>query len=322
MATTSGASSEELRRTRQYLTEVIDECVFVERQRDLTERRLSSQLEAQRTLVDELFTVLRDVCRYAFTMEDAILPTLLHLLSASPPARQQLLQLRGRIRDALTRLRRRGDTDGDDDELIPITPRSSSCVRAAGVPILSFEKATGGGVEVIQRLFEREARLLEALSTAIVRVEATRVVTTAEKGELEALRTRIDELSRLVDSSKNRSLKTALPASDPLGPIAAAQGQGDASPPADRFAEAQLRAYEKTVQRLNSELALLHENYAALSRARTCEANMMKQRTADTKRKHEDQIAECDAVLGRLSLELEQLIQENAQLKHKLRMLA
>ncbi|KAG5467101.1 hypothetical protein LSCM1_01282 [Leishmania martiniquensis] len=322
MAGTFTASSEELRRTRRYLAEVIDECVFVERQRDLTERRLSSQLETQRALVDELFAVLRDMCQYTFVMEDAILPALRRTLPASSPAHQKLLELRVRMRDALMRLRECCGTGGDEEAFIPATPRASSCAKAAVVPVVLPAAETDAGSEVIRRLFEREARLLEALDRATVRIEATRAGTRTEQSEVEALRARIDELSHLVGSGTIRSLKTAPAASAPPGLTAAAQAHLDASPSTAHFADAQLRAYEKTVQALNSELSLLHENYSALSHARTREADMMKQHMADTQRKHEDQIAECDAVLGRISLELEQLIQENAQLKHKLRMVS
>ncbi|CAJ1993339.1 hypothetical protein conserved [Leishmania donovani] len=315
MANTSATASDELHRTQQYLVEVIDECVFVERQRELTERRLSSQLEAQKALVSDLFVVLHDVCRYTSTMEEAILTTLLHTLPASSPAHQQLLQCRSRVREALTRLWRGRGGDREDSVLLPATPRTFSGLRAADAPIISHDSAAGAGVQVMQRLVEHEARLLDALARATARIEATRAAATAENGELEALRARMNELTRVVNSSDSGLLKTSPEAS-------AAQAPEGVSPATARFAEARVLAYEKTVQALNSELALLHENYAALSHARTREVDMLKQHMADDQRKHEDQIAECDAVLGRMSLELEQLIQENAQLKHKLRMTA
>ncbi|CBZ31071.1 conserved hypothetical protein [Leishmania mexicana MHOM/GT/2001/U1103] len=315
MANTSAAASNELRRTQQYLVEVIDECVFVERQRELTERRLSSQLEAQKTLVNDLFVALHDVCRYTSTMEDAILPTLLHTLPASSPAHQQLLKFRSSVRDALIRLWKGRGGHREDSVLLPATPRTYSGSRAADVPIISPDHVTEAGAQVMQRLVEHEARLLDALAKATARIEATRAAATAENGELEALRARMNELTRVVNSGNSGWLQASPEAS-------AAQALEDVSPATARFAEARVLAYEKTAQALNNELALLHENYAALSRARTREVEMLKQHMRDNQRKHEDQIAECDAVLGRVSMELEQMIQENAQLKHKLRMAA
>ncbi|CAG9582878.1 conserved hypothetical protein [Leishmania major strain Friedlin] len=315
MANASAAASDELRRTQQYLVEVIDECVFVERQRELAERRLSSQLETQKTLVNDLFVVLHDVCRYTSTIEDAILPALLRTLPASSPARQQLLQSRNMVRDALTRLCRGRGGDREDSVPLLATPRAFSGSRAADVPLISHDSAAEAGAHVMQRLLEHEARLLDALARATARIEATHVAATAENGELEALRARMNELTRVVTSGSSMWLK-------PPPEASAAQPPEDVSSATARFAEARALAYEKTVQALNNELALLHENNAALSRARTREVDMLKRHMAEDQRKHEDQIAECDAVLGRMSVELEQLIQENAQLKHKLRMTA
>ncbi|GET93044.1 hypothetical protein, conserved [Leishmania tarentolae] len=316
MTNTSSAASDELRRTQQYLVEVIDECVFVERQRELTELRLSSRLETQKDLVNDLVAVLHDVCRYMSTMEDVILlPTLLQTLPASSPAHHKLLQLRNQVRDALSRLRQGRSEDGEDSDLFPVALQRYSGSRAAEIPIISLDNTVEAGAVVMQRLLKHEARFLDALARATSRIDAMRGATTTEDRELEALRARMNEATHVVNSDTSRCFKTS-------PEVDAPQAQQGVSPDAARFAEARLLAYEKTVQTLNSELALLHENYAALSRARTREVNMLKKHMDDNQHRHEGQIAECDAVLGRMSLELEQLIQENAQLMRKLRMAA
>lgn len=302
MAGSSTSSSDELRRTQQYLAEVIDECVFVERQRELTERRLSSQLETQRNLIDDLFAALRDMCRYTSLMEDAVLTSVLGALPAPSPARERLQLLRTTLREALVRLEARRSRSGDRE--VPLTAAASP---AAPIARVVDGVAVEDGAHALEQLLGSKASLVEALDKAAARVAATRAAATTESAEIDALRSRMDELSRLVDSG-------TAPA-----PLAAPTAQDDASASTARFAEARLMAYEKTVQALNSELALLQENYAALTRTSARDAEAARQQTAEVQRRHEDQMAECDAVLGRMSLELEQLIQENAQLKHAIR---
>ncbi|CAJ1012452.1 hypothetical protein Q4I28_007765 [Leishmania naiffi] len=259
------------------------------------------------------------------TMEDAILPTLLSTIPATRSEHRQLVQLRSAIRDTLMRFRQDNGAHREDDMLLPTIQHISSGSKEGNVPIVSLDRAAKAGAEVMQRLFEGEARLVDALTRATARVEATHVATATENSELTALRARMDELSCLVRSGNAGLLKTAPGPSAPLGLMttaAAAAAQEDTSPAATRFAEARVIAYEKTVQALNNELALLHENYAALSHARACDIETLKRHMTDAQRKHEDQITECDAVLNRISLELEQLIQENAQLRCKLQTIA
>ncbi|KAK7198396.1 hypothetical protein NESM_000799200 [Novymonas esmeraldas] len=317
--------SDELRRTQKYLAEVIDECVFVERQRDLTERRLSSQLATHKALVDDLTIVLRNLCRYTSQIESAALPALLTALPPSSSAHEHLLRLRGDVCDALARLQQRSGGDHDEDARLATPPRVSHGARPSAVSG-SSDEAVAAGAQVMHAILAHKTRLVDALCIAAASAEAVRATTTAataDSSDVEVLRTRMDELTRRLETGTGAGASPT-PAAASTNTATATAGvavaaSAETSPSATRFAQARELAFEKTVQALNSELAVLHENYAALSRASTREMESMKQRLADTQHKHEDQIAECDAVLGRLSLELEQLIHENAQLKHKLR---
>ncbi|KAG5492938.1 hypothetical protein JKF63_01518 [Porcisia hertigi] len=319
MANPPAAPSDDVLRTQHYLAEVIDECVFVERQRELTERRLSSQLQAHKNLIAELFSALRDVCRYTAIVEDAVLPALLESLRGSSAARLQLLESRSGIHEKLMRLRGGGGGDQGINVLLPPAPRMCSDARSANVSVVLLDNAAEVGREMLQRLVAREADLVDALGKATTRLNTASIISTTENCEFEVLRRRVDQLSQHVDSSESRPLKTASVFPAPPGPISAAQAPEIALTASAEFNKARTMAYEKTIQALNTELALLHENYAALSRANTREVDALKQRMIDAERKHKNHIAECDAVLGRISLELEQLIHENAQLKHTLR---
>lgn len=319
---------------QHYLAEVIDECVFVERQRELMERRLTSHIAGQKTAMEGTLNALRLLCRYTHLLEGALLPGLLATLPIADPSRQDLLQARA---DADTHLRSfspslekasnsssSGGAGGSVSCLPPLAELTLSVGGAAAVTPATLS-ATADGVSALLR---HKAHLLDTLSNATTRIADMQLSITGEGAELAGLRARMDELTRFVTSGVAAAPPgPAVPQAPPVQPpplpppakTEVAVVRSPASSPAVRFAQARVLAYEKTAQALNNELALLHENYAALSRASAVEADRLRQKHAEAQRRHEEQVAECDAVLGRLSLELEQLIRENAQLKQKMR---
>ncbi|KPI87110.1 hypothetical protein ABL78_3822 [Leptomonas seymouri] len=324
----SSSTQDELRRTQQYLAEVIDECVFVERQRELMERRLTSQVSNQKAALHDAFSALEYMCRYAYLMECAVLPSVLASLPSASSLRRDLLQVRADLDARLEQLTKNTERRLEGSALLlpPLAdmPPNRQATKEGSPPLMS-PLSPIAGAEAMHSLFQRKVDLLDALTRTVLKLDTVQLSATSENAELQALRARMDELSRLVEAN------AATPA---LGcPAIAPAGSQDwakveeaklstpslSSPSAVRFAQARTLAYEKTTQTLNNELALLHENYAALSRASAAEMDRLKQRSAEMQRKHDDRVAECDAVLGRLSLELEQLIHENAQLKHRLR---
>lgn len=326
----SSSTADELRRTQQYLAEVIDECVFVERQRDLMERRLTSQIAGQTTAMDATVAALRHLCDYTQILEGALLPGLLAVLPPSAASRQSLLLARAEADAQLRRLVLSAEREGSSSNsssrnglhFLPPLPEASPPTSAPSVSLPPEASA-----DAVSCLLQHKARLLEALAQATTRVQDMQLSVAGEGAELAGLRARMDELTQLVSASANAA--PAAPAPAPHSQASPVQQEATAttmavrpapSPSAAvRFAQARVMAYEKTAQALNNELALLHENYAALSRASAAEAERLRRKNAEAQRRHEEQVAECDAVLGRLSLELEQLIRENAQLKEKMR---
>ena len=329
----SSPTQDELRRTQQYLAEVIDECVFVERQRELMERRLTLQINNQREIIDETLGALEHMCCYTSCMERAIFPSVLASLPPSSPSRQELLHARSDVEARLSQLVKTAQLKGEDS--FHLSPLTGSVQNGQATKDTSFTAQTSSsspplqspavGAEILRGLCQLEADLFDALAKAAARINATQLRASSENGELQALRTRMDELTRVVEASAEKPAfgpLAALPSS--LPPSAETAKEKDAhgsSSSTIRLAQARVLAYEKTTQALNNELALLHENYAALSRASALEIDRLEQKNAEAQRKHDDQVAECDAVLGRLSLELEQLIRENAQLKQRMRAL-
>ncbi|KPA86662.1 hypothetical protein ABB37_00764 [Leptomonas pyrrhocoris] len=319
----SSSTQDELRRTQQYLVEVIDECVFVERQRELMERRLASQISNQKNALNDTFTALEYLCRYTCQIECVVLPSLLAWLPTTSSSRQDLLHARTDVEARLEQLTAKNSERRADGNSLLLPPLADSLEKGVSTedvappppppsPLLPTASA-----EVMHRLLQHKVVLFDALTKAASKLDSMQLNASSENAELQGLRARMDELTRLVAVGATTSA---------LGPPAVAlavshdSSKGEETKPsAVRFAQARVIAYEKTVQTLNNELALLHENYAALSRASATEMNRLKQHNCEAQRRHDDQVAECDAVLGRLSLELEQLIHENAQLKQKLR---
>jgi hypothetical protein len=327
----ASTAQEELLRTQQYLAEVIDECVFVERQRELMERRLTSHIDNQKTLLDDAFGALESLCHYTALMELAVLQSILASLPTSSESRQNLLRTRTAVEAKLERLTKKMERKNGSLLLLPSVADGAHGRQGTRDPSSSSSSslltpaATAAGAQAIHELIECKGALLDALTNAAATANAVQTRASSESGELQALRARMDELTRLVEAG------AVTPAGHPPTAVVVpaaierkeeaweADAASKAPPSAVRFAQARVLAYEKTAQALNNELALLHENYAALARASALEIDRLKQKNIEAQRKHGDQVAECDAVLGRLSLELEQLIQENAQLKQKLR---
>lgn len=301
---------EELQSTKQYLAEVIDECVFVERQRSLTEQRLSSQLDIQRNIVTRLFATVRLLCSYTSLLEGHVLSAVAHGSSANSAALEAALRMRKSLAQRL-------DLEETVDEFKPLF-RSPPIEEDYRVPRTGNPLAAQH--EFVATVMQHKTELLNAMDAARQNVASLQTSASEQEREVDELRARIDTLSALVKTGtiEKRTMSPYSPGEDERNTPSLCVSCGR-SAAAEQMASAKLLAYEKTVYALNSELAILHENYNALSHASSSEMADMKALRNEEQRRYKEQIGECDAVLGRLSLELEQLILENAQMKQKLR---
>ena len=83
--------------------------------------------------------------------------------------------------------------------------------------------------------------------------------------------------------------------------------------------QTKIRAFEMTISALNSELALLEDKIIAIERRSEDEKREAGSVLGEVKKKHKDEVEECETVVQRLTTELESLIHENGELKQKLR---
>lgn len=83
--------------------------------------------------------------------------------------------------------------------------------------------------------------------------------------------------------------------------------------------QTKLRAFELTVTALNTELALVEDKLTLVEQRAEEDAAEADRQREEQARRHKEELDECDAVVSRMTEELEGLIRENGLLKQKLR---
>jgi DNA repair exonuclease SbcCD ATPase subunit len=80
-----------------------------------------------------------------------------------------------------------------------------------------------------------------------------------------------------------------------------------------------VKAFELTITALNSELAVLEDKVLAMERRAEEDAEASRHQLAAERRKHRDEMDECEGVISRMTAELEHLLEENKSLRAKIR---
>lgn len=327
-------SQEYKERTDRILAELIDELVFEERQRILVEEKAGVRIDELEALARDLVMCVQNMCEYTLTVEKTVLPTL-HAPGWSPSSDQGAFrQQRADIVRSLGAVS--GAVGPGYVHAVGDLPVGSSSGEQS-VGDADNHDAAGSASAILDQLIYRKHALLEPLCelqsalarcarkvqslasqaqvspfTSPPRVEAAPETPTPPRlpsREDEELRAKVDHLSRKLGTLADNEAALA---------PAALQAQQRA---ADRqlHGAAKLRACEMTIQALNGEISALHEKHAQESRDARDELARIRQQADASATTHQGRISECDTTLSRVSLELEQLINENAQLKSQLR---
>ncbi|EAN83299.1 hypothetical protein, conserved, partial [Trypanosoma cruzi] len=134
--------------------------------------------------------------------------------------------------------------------------------------------------------------------------------------ELHHLRKTMERQERTIEQLRLSSGSPARPKPDSLAAKNSIGGGGDID---EEELIPQLKANEMTIGALNKELAILEENYRVLERRSEKEREELQAELASVRSRHQAEQEECNTVLGRVTMELEQLVAENAQLKKRLK---
>ncbi|EPY20873.1 hypothetical protein STCU_05617 [Strigomonas culicis] len=297
----------ETEQTKLYLLEVIDECVFVERQRELSERRYATQIEREKRANFNLITALGALLHYNTILEREVLVPSICLLPQYKSVFSKLLDGKRRVGVASSLVADEPLKSSLDAFLMKHTDRNPSSSDACSAA-QTVDQIVDGVSQIVERLIAKEEHLageLEAVHTALQSTSAQQE--DALRAELREMKTRVDELQHYISakSFRNGDCAASLLQSGEM------QGHGCEQ-------EARMKSLEMTVAALNAELASLQyssQRDLQLS-ARTIEDLRKAQ---EEERSQQDQLQkENDAVLNRLANEMEQLISENVRLKAQL----
>ncbi|CAD2216501.1 hypothetical protein ADEAN_000396300 [Angomonas deanei] len=280
---------DELLKVKIYLAEVLDECVFHERQRRCLEKRYATHLEECAGYHQKYVQCIKDLCFYASLLEDHIVTPCVDVLERSA-AGGELGKMRA-ARAAMTR------------SLHAAVPNTSLGVVDPPFPTEGTKSPHLAGLSV-QDARDTVCRFLSmkaSFQSTLIEVES---LLNQEVDRLHRFRT-LDELEReTTPPSRERDdgTKMALVPQDDGGTVI----------------EAKFRAYEMTIAALNTEVATLHKQMTATTNSCTAEVGRLKEEMQRQAVQHAAVVDECDVALHRLSLELESLILENAEMKKRL----
>lgn len=312
---------ERLSLANRYLAEVIDECVFLERQQRLTEERLGAQVATQKRNIELLLRCLQQMGDYCAVMETTILIPAVG--AANPSASKTVLDAKTKLLDAMEEMRKVVGVGAGESTATaaPFLPASSAA--RTETEALSREEAA----RVVAGLCNEREALLSAVRAARRTMQDVSWVGANAVGEdVHELRKNMRDLTDSLrlhyrhvvqETSKNP------PRTSPLrGTDGCVQSELDSlglgTPTVDRM-EARIRAYEKTVAELNNEVILLQDKCDTLSLTTQREIEQAKEELTGERKRHQEQLQQSEAIMGHMAMELEQLVQENAQLKQRIR---
>ncbi|KAH9601681.1 hypothetical protein LSM04_005892 [Trypanosoma melophagium] len=372
MGTNVAELMDELQKTRQNLSEVIDECVFVERQRDLTEQRLTAELGERDRLAADTLSALMSLIDYLSLLEQRVIIPALGAFNIivnkvpeiSTSRSSTVEQIEGvlsanntpHFRSILSRMQPlKGEIEVEIQRALLENPLPFS-MEEAYVMIRAL-------LEEKDKLLEKTDEAMVRLNSIISRTQTSPSASVARSDEVRELRQKVTALIQELESRDNEKREAAnrfsvlQRALEEEGKSAGelhrlretierqeriieqlrltvASSTG-AKPDISSFNSygnnssmggekegnliPQLKANELTIETLNRELAILEDNYRSLEKRSTKEREDLQTELVSERNKYREEQAECDAVLGRVTMELEQLVVENAQLKKRLR---
>ncbi|RNF04764.1 uncharacterized protein Tco025E_07904 [Trypanosoma conorhini] len=361
---------EELHRAKQSLSEVIDECVFVERQRDQIEQELTAELRERDRLVSDTCASLVSLTEYLSLLERRVILPALGTFSAvvrKVPAvagtRSSTLE---RVEESLS-ANNSTSFRGILARMPPISGDIETGIRQMLLDTADFFSIEEAYV-LLRALLEEKDKLVEKLNDTllhmndvVLKLRASRSVSVNHGDELRELRQKVAALTQelmlredekrgvlhrlaLLEEDLSRERKSVgelhrlretvarqdrtiellrLSSGSPtrLQPGSLASDNNGAAVGGVNEEELipQLKANEMTIGALNKELAILEENYRVLERRSEREREELQSELAVARRRHQAEQEECNTVLGRVTMELEQLVAENAQLKRRLK---
>ncbi|ORC91932.1 uncharacterized protein TM35_000041460 [Trypanosoma theileri] len=362
---------DELQKTKQNLSEVIDECVFVERQRDLTEQKLTAELGERDRLVADSLSALMSLIDYLSLLEKRVIIPALGAFNVivnkipeiSTNRSSTLERVEGvlsahniaHFREILSRMQPlKGEIEIEIQRALLENPLPFSMEEAYVLiralleeknkllektddamlrvnsiitrtqPLRSISPSRSDEVRELKQkvtalMQELESRDHEKREAAHRFAVLHRALEEEDKsaGELYRLRETIERQEKIIEQlrltiASSTRAKSDIPSFN--GHIYSSMGDEK-----EGSLISQLKANELTIGTLNRELAILEDNYRNLEKRSAKEREDLQAELVSERTKYREEQAECDSVLGRVTMELEQLVAENAQLKKRLK---
>ncbi|PWV22194.1 hypothetical protein C3747_1g384 [Trypanosoma cruzi] len=361
---------EELHKAKQNLSEVIDECVFVERQRDHIEQELTAEIRERDRIVSDAFTCLVSLTEYLSLLERRVILPALGTFSAVVSKVQEVNGTRSATIERVEGVFSAHDSTHFRGILAKMPPIAGSLENEIRQRLLktaapfSIEEAyvlLSALLEEKDKLIEKTNEALLHMNNAVLKVRAPSSVPVSQLDEIRELRQkvtalvqevklrdsekreaarRIAFLQKALDSEQNNvkelyhlrktmerqertieqlRLSSGSPARPKPDSLAAKNSIGGGGGIDEEELIPQIKANEMTIGALNKELAILEENYRVLERRSEKEREELQAELASVRSRHQAEQEEYNTVLGRVTMELEQLVAENAQLKKRLK---
>lgn len=334
------------------LVELIDELVYEERQRILVEEKMSIRVEELENLSNDLVLCVQQMCDYTLALERALWPVSCdvktpkdeEVCTALSEKRSQMIKSTAgvcgavgpdaeRLLQSTSPLAARGVSPSEGSQPEGDAGLSAAADAAAverlRKSLLANAEALLGPLVDVRNLLAKSARRSQNLLVAPATPQRAGAVPSGDPSlsapagrEWRVLCERVESLSDLLrEGRREGSLpsESRVPAVDETRVVAASNSRIAELEDRQRADAAQLRAYEKTVHALNAEVSAVQAVNAKLTQGHAKELEQLQAEHRASLQKSDAKLGECDAALCRVSLEMEQLIKENAQLKKQIR---
>ncbi|RNF00848.1 hypothetical protein TraAM80_07364 [Trypanosoma rangeli] len=362
---------EELHKAKQSLSEVIDECVFVERQRDQIEQELTAELRERDRLVSDTCASLVSLTEYLSLLERRVILPALGTFSAVVCKVPAVGGARSLTVESVEESLSANNSTYFRGILARMAPIANDI--ETGIRQMLLDTAKPFSIEesyvLLRALLEEKDKLVKKLNDTLLHVNSvglklrdSRSVSVNHGDEIRELRQKVvtltqelklcedekrevlhrlallqEDLSRGRESVRElhqlrqtvahqdrtiellRLSSSGSPARLQPHFLASKSGNGGVGDVDEEGFIPQLKANEMAIGALNKELAMLEENYRVLDRRSERKQEELQSELAGARRRHQAEQEECNTVLGRVTMELEKLVDENAQLKKRLK---